>query len=92
VLQHAHVLGGRRESHLQGRGELAEVPLSPRKLPDDRPPGGVGQRVKHEVQPKIASTTTPKLQRAPGVGWHVGPTVHEALSCREGPSCSWRLE
>jgi hypothetical protein len=51
VLQHAHVLGGRRESHFQGRGQLAEVALPARELPDDRPPGRVSQGVKHEIQP-----------------------------------------
>ena len=50
-LQHAHVLGSRGESHLEGRGELAEVALTTRELPDDRASGGVGQRVKDEVQP-----------------------------------------
>ena len=51
ALQHAHVLGGGGEGHLEGRGELAEVALADRKLANDRAPGGVGEGVEHEVEP-----------------------------------------
>ena len=51
-LQHAHVLGGRGERHLEGRGELAEAALlAAGQSPDDRAAGGVGEGVEHAVQP-----------------------------------------
>jgi hypothetical protein len=35
-LQHAHVLGGRGEGHLERRRQLAQVALPTSELPDDR--------------------------------------------------------
>jgi predicted transcriptional regulator len=51
-LQHAHVLGGGWERHPQRRGELAEVALPARELPDDRAAGRVRERVEDEVEPR----------------------------------------
>ena len=48
--EHAHVLGGGGECHFEGRGELAEVALPARELPDDCAAGGVGQGVEDQVQ------------------------------------------
>lgn len=50
-LQHSHVFGGGGEGHSEGRGELAEISLPARELPDDRAAGGVGKRVEDEVEP-----------------------------------------
>src|SRR6188768_760620 len=53
-LQHAHVLGSRGERHLEGRGELAEIALTTRKLPNNRAPGRVRKGMKNEVEPRRA--------------------------------------
>jgi hypothetical protein len=49
-LEHAHVLGGGGERHLERRRELAEVALALRELANDRASRRMSQRVEHEVE------------------------------------------
>lgn len=49
--EHAHVFGSRREGHAERCGEFTQIALAGGELPDDRAARGVGQSVKHEVQP-----------------------------------------
>jgi hypothetical protein len=49
-LQDSDVLGCSRKGHPQRDGQLTQVLLARRQIPQDRPPRGVGQRVENSVQ------------------------------------------
>ena len=51
-LQHAYVLGGGGERHLERRRELAEVALAQRELANDRASRRMSQRMEDEVEPR----------------------------------------
>lgn len=49
-LQHAHVLRGGGEGHLQRGGQFGEIPLALGQCPQHAPPGRMGQGMKDTIQ------------------------------------------